>query len=100
MIEFIILTIGAIINLLSTRSVKIQELDYKLPIPITDTTHIGIGALVANLTTSNPLAAVLGFILYITYQILDFIVHDDTIEKDILTFAIGFFGELGYRQFF
>jgi hypothetical protein len=100
MIELIIILIGLFFNLISLKIARIQELDEKLPIPVTDTTHIGVGAFVANLTTSNPLAAIIGFILYITYQILDFIVHKDTIDKDFLTFAIGFFGALGYRQFF
>jgi len=100
MIEVIIILIGVLFNILSYTSIKFQELDEKLPVALTDTTHVGIGALVAHLTSVNPTAANLGFILFLLYEILDFLVHQDTIEKDILAFAIGFFGELGYRIIF
>ncbi len=100
MIDIILIIIGLLIKIISLRSLKLQELDKRLVVPITDTTHIGVGAFVANLTTTNQLAAILGFILYLAYQLLDYIINKDTVDKDILTFAIGFFGALGYKQLF
>jgi len=88
------------LNLLSKFSIRLQNIDKVTIVPVTDITHVGVGAFLAKLTVQNPLATVLGFLLYIVYQIVDYKINKDTLDKDLLTFAIGFFGALGYNEFF
>jgi len=70
---------------------------FKLPINVEtgDIIHGAFGSLLANLSLHGMYIDVMvGVLLYLAYQLTEFVVKQDTIYKDIATFMAGYFGTI------
>ena len=70
---------------------------FKLPINVEtgDIIHGAFGSLLANLSLHGMYIDVMvGVLLYLAYQLTEFVVKQDTIYKDIATLMAGYFGTI------
>ena len=92
MIASIIITAVLFSYWLYKKAAKPKPFQFPIDIQTGDVIHSAFGSLLANLSIQGHLFDVaVGVLLYLAYQITEWIMKKDTIYKDIATFTAGYF---------
>jgi len=71
---------------------KVKPLQFPINVQTGDVIHSAFGSLLANLSMQGHMFDVaVGIVLYLAYQITEWIMKKDEIYKDIATFVAGYF---------
>jgi hypothetical protein len=74
------------------KTAKPMTFQFPINVQTGDVIHSAFGSLLANLSNQGHLFDVaIGVILYIAYEVFEWIIKRDTIHKDIATFIAGYF---------
>ena len=92
MIASIIITAVLFSYWLYRKITKAKPLQFPINVQTGDVVHSAFGSLLANLSMQGHLFDVaVGVVLYLAYQITEWIMKKDAIYKDIATFVAGYF---------
>jgi len=92
MIASIVITAILFSYWLYKKATKSRPLQFPIDVQTGDVIHSAFGSLLANLSMQGHLFDVaIGVVLYLAYEVFEWIVKKDTMYKDIATFTAGYF---------
>lgn len=77
------------------RLVTVKKLNKKIYEYATDISHVAYGYLTAASSTTFPIVSVVLFVLFMSYQLVDYLVEREDIRRDLIEFGAGIVAYLG-----
>jgi len=92
----IALTVALVFAVLWAVKKAVKKISMKeIPTSAFDLTHASFAALLAELSLRGYVAdAMVGIVIYLVYQIIDYLINRDMVQKDIAVFAGVYFATL------